>query len=72
MCETEFSVVRFQGDEDKAAKVYEGMVPLSGDDVASACEWVATLPPHVNINRIEMMPEAQACGPFQVVRSSSS
>ena len=61
--------VRFQGDEEKAAKVYEGMTPMTGDDVAAVCEWVVGQPPHVNVNKIELMPESQAFSPFNVVRN---
>lgn len=68
MTETEFSVVRFQGDAEKAKKVYEGMRPLSGEDVADAIVWCVTRPPHVNVNTIELMPNAQAFGPFLVKR----
>ncbi len=57
---SEFSTVRFHGDAGKAAKVYEGTTPLTADDVAEAVVWATTLPAHVNINRIEMMPTCQA------------
>lgn len=57
--ETQFSLARFKGDADRAAKVYAGTKSLSADDVAEAAFWAATLPPHVNINRIEIMPTAQ-------------
>jgi 3-hydroxy acid dehydrogenase/malonic semialdehyde reductase len=65
---TEFSEVRF-GDKAKAAAVYDGMQPLSADDVAEAVAWVSSLPPHVNVNAIELMPVAQSFAPFQVHRS---
>lgn len=65
---TEFSNVRFKGDDSAAAKVYQGTVPLSSDDVAEAAYWVATLPAHVNINHIEMMPVCQGFSPFTVKR----
>ncbi|MFO7978763.1 MAG: SDR family oxidoreductase [Bacteroidales bacterium] len=58
--ETEFSKVRFHGDEQKAKEVYKGFTPLSGDDVAGVVMFVATLPPHVNVNDILVMPTAQA------------
>lgn len=67
---TEFSRVRFGGDEAKAASVYEGTTPLTEDDIAEAASWVARLPPHVNINRLEMMPTCQASGPFAIKRTS--
>jgi len=65
---TEFSVVRFDGDAERAARVYAGMVPLTADDVAEAVYWCATQPPHVNVNTIELMPVAQSFAPFQVDR----
>lgn len=65
---TEFSNVRFKGDDAAAAKVYQGTVPLSSEDVAEAAYWVATLPAHVNINHIEMMPVCQGFSPFTVKR----
>jgi 3-hydroxy acid dehydrogenase/malonic semialdehyde reductase len=70
MCETEFSVVRFSGDESKAAAVYEGMKPLSADDIADVIVWVALRPAHVNINQIELMPVEQTWSPFAVHRDS--
>jgi len=70
MCETEFSVVRFKGDEDKAAAVYQGMKPLSADDIAEQIHWVAALPAHVNINTLEIMPVAQSWAGFAVHRDS--
>jgi 3-hydroxy acid dehydrogenase/malonic semialdehyde reductase len=60
MVETEFSVVRFDGDEDRARKVYDGMQPLLPEDVAETIYWVATRPVHVNINDIIIMPSVQA------------
>jgi 3-hydroxy acid dehydrogenase/malonic semialdehyde reductase len=65
---TEFSNVRFKGDDASAAKVYEGTQPLTADDVAEAAYWAATLPAHVNINHIEMMPTCQGFSPFTVKR----
>jgi hypothetical protein len=59
--ETEFSLVRFEGDEQKAANVYKGFTPLYPDDVADAVFYLASLPPHVNVNDILLMPTAQAC-----------
>lgn len=67
---TEFSNVRFKGDDAAAAKVYQGTQPLTADDVAEAAWWVASLPPHVNINQIEMMPTCQGFSPFTVRRSA--
>ena len=58
--ETEFSLVRFKGDEEKAKAMYEGFTPLSADDVAGIVFYVTTLPPHVCINDMVIMPTAQA------------
>lgn len=66
---TEFSLVRFHGDAEKAARVYDGVTPLSADDVAETVHWVTTLPAHVNINTVEMMPTCQAAGPFNIART---
>lgn len=60
MIETEFSVVRFHGDEDRAKKVYLGMQPLTPEDIAETIYWVATRPAHVNINDLTIMPTVQA------------
>jgi 3-hydroxy acid dehydrogenase/malonic semialdehyde reductase len=68
MADTEFSLVRFKGDNAKAAKVYEGMAPLTADDIADAVWWAVSRPANVNVNRIELMAGNQAFGPFQVVR----
>jgi len=68
MVETQFSLVRFKGDEQKAAAVYANTNPLHPEDVAESVCWAATLPPHVNINRIELMPTTQSPGALQVER----
>ena len=65
---TEFSNVRLKGDDAAAAKVYEGTTPLSAEDIAEAAFWVATLPPHVNINYMELMPTCQGFSPFTIKR----
>jgi NADP-dependent 3-hydroxy acid dehydrogenase YdfG len=60
MVETEFSLVRFDGDAERAASVYTGMTPLSAGDVADAIVWAVTRPPHVNVEEILLMPTDQA------------
>ena len=60
MVETEFSIVRFHGDKKRADKVYEGIKPLTGEDIARIIAWIVSLPEHVNINDIEVMPARQA------------
>ncbi len=65
---SEFSTIRFHGDASRAAKLYEGADALTPEDIAAAIFWVATLPPRVNINTIEMMPVTQAFGPLAVHR----
>jgi NADP-dependent 3-hydroxy acid dehydrogenase YdfG len=66
---TEFSNVRYRGDDAAAAKVYEGTVPLTANDIAEAAYWIATLPPHININHIEMMPTCQGYGSLAIKRT---
>jgi len=69
MCSgTEFSNVRFKGDDAKAETVYTGVKALSADDVAEAIFWSATLPSHMNINVVELMPVQQAFNAFNVYR----
>lgn len=70
LAETEFSIVRFKGDKAKAAKVYEGANPLTPEDIAEIVYWAATLPGHVNINRVEVMPTSQTWGPFSIYREN--
>jgi 3-hydroxy acid dehydrogenase/malonic semialdehyde reductase len=67
---TEFSNVRMRGDDAKAAKVYEGTEPLRPEDIAEAVYWAATLPAHVNVNTMELMPVCQGPGPLSVSRRS--
>lgn len=63
---TEFSNVRFKGDDAKAEDVYNGAEPLTAEDVTEAVYWVATLPKHVNINTLEMMPVGQTLAGLKV------
>lgn len=68
MCETEFSVARFSGDQKRADAVYAGMTPLSADDIAETIEWIVTRPAHMNVNVISLMPTDQAFAGFSVNR----
>ena len=68
MAESEFSQVRFKGDEQRAAKVYQGAAPLRPEDIAEIVFFVANLPSHVNVNALEVMPVDQAWGPLAVHR----
>lgn len=67
---TEFSNVRFKGDDDKANQTYDNANPLTAADVAESVFWVSTLPAHVNINSIEMMPVSQSLAGLQVHREA--
>lgn len=69
LAETEFSLVRFKGDAAKASGPYEGIAPLTGEDVAETIFWACTLPRHVNVNRLQVMPVMQAFGPFAFRRA---
>jgi NADP-dependent 3-hydroxy acid dehydrogenase YdfG len=60
MVETDFSLVRFRGDEDRAAKVYKGVKPLTPEDVAEVIVWAAQRPAHVNVARVSLTPVQQA------------
>ena len=66
LAETEFSNVRFKGDDARADSIYEGLDPLTPEDIAEAIRWCAELPPHVNINRLEIMPTCQSFGPLPI------
>ncbi|MBW7849158.1 MAG: SDR family oxidoreductase [Rhodospirillales bacterium] len=68
--ETEFSVVRFKGDAERAAKLYQDTQPLTADDIAECVLWTASLPPHVNVNRLEVMPVAQSFAGLKVARGT--
>jgi len=68
LAETEFSVVRFHGDQKQADSVYAGMTPLSAADIAETIHWTVSRPSHVNINTLEIMPVAQSWGPFPIYR----
>ena len=68
MCETEFSLVRFKGDQQKSDNLYKGTNPLRPEDIADIIFWIAQQPAHININSIEVMPSSQAWDNFKVVR----
>jgi serine 3-dehydrogenase (NADP+) len=70
MAETEFMLVRTGGDKAASDALYRGVTPMIGDDIAATMLWVAELPPHLNINRIELMPVNQSFAGFQVARTS--
>ncbi|MBV1796297.1 SDR family NAD(P)-dependent oxidoreductase [Siccirubricoccus sp. G192] len=65
---TEFSNVRFKGDDDKAAGIYQGTEPLMPEDIADAVHWVATRPARVNVNVLQVMPVVQSFAPLRVHR----
>lgn len=69
MADTEFSLVRFSGDAEKAKAVYAGTQPMSAEDIADTVHWIVSRPAHVNINTISLMPVCQAFSPFTVKRS---
>lgn len=70
MAETEFTLVRTSGNQEVSDKMYKGADPMTAEDIAETLFWIATLPPHLNINRIELMPVNQSFSPFQVFRDA--
>ena len=70
MVETEFTVVRTGGDQQASDELYRDMDPLTADDIAETIFWVATQPPHVNLNRIEIMPVNQSFAGFAIARNT--
>lgn len=68
MAETEFSKVRFKGNDEQAAGVYQGTNPLTAADIAETVRWVVNQPPHVNVNTLELMSIDQSWGPFAINR----
>ena len=70
MVETEFTVVRTGGDQSASDKLYGGADPMTGEDIAATLLWVAELPPHLNINALELMPVRQSFAGFQVAREN--
>ncbi|MGC4029399.1 MAG: SDR family NAD(P)-dependent oxidoreductase [Steroidobacteraceae bacterium] len=68
MAETEFTLVRTRGDQAASDRLYAGASPMTAEDIAAQIFYVATLPPHLNINRLEIMPVSQSFAGFQVHR----
>lgn len=69
MAETEFTLVRTHGDQAASDALYAGAQPMTADDIADTILWIANQPPHVNINRLELMPTSQSFAGFNVDRS---
>jgi serine 3-dehydrogenase len=69
MSETEFTLVRTGGNQAASDALYKGANPMTPEEIAEVLFWVATLPPHININRLELMPVNQSFGGFQVFRA---
>lgn len=68
MAETEFTIVRTGGDKEASDKLYAGMDPMTAEDLADLFWWLASLPPHLNINTVELMPVSQSFAGFTVTR----
>ena len=68
---TEFSNVRFHGDDDKAAKVYDGFKTMTGDDIGDILLWLIESPAHINVNRLEVMPVAQTYNGLTIAKQDS-
>ncbi|PZO89368.1 MAG: NADP-dependent 3-hydroxy acid dehydrogenase [Sphingomonas sanxanigenens] len=68
MVETEFTLVRTGGDQAASDALYAGATPMTADDIAATVLWIANLPPHLNVNRLELMPVSQSFAGFQVAR----
>ncbi|MGO4550818.1 SDR family NAD(P)-dependent oxidoreductase [Lysobacter sp. 2RAF19] len=68
MAETEFTLVRTHGDQAASDALYKGAHPMTAEDIAETLWWVANLPPHLNVNRLEMMPTRQSFAGFQIAR----
>ena len=68
IAETEFSIVRFKGDEERAGKVYKDIQALKAGDISDIVWWIANTPEHINVNQIEVMPTCQTWGPLKIHR----
>jgi serine 3-dehydrogenase (NADP+) len=71
MAETEFTLVRTRGDQTASDTLYKGAEPITPEDIAETMFWIANLPPHLNVNRIEVMPVRQSFAGFQVARDDA-
>ena len=69
MAETEFTLVRTSGNKDASAALYDGAKPMTAEDIAEMLFWVASLPSHININTLELMPVSQSWAGFQIARA---
>ncbi|MBW8823513.1 MAG: SDR family NAD(P)-dependent oxidoreductase [Xanthomonadales bacterium] len=72
LAETEFTLVRTGGNRQASDDLYRGTDPITGDDIAEAAWWVANLPPHLNVNRLEVMPTSQSFAGFQLHRGDKA
>ena len=70
MAETEFTLVRTGGNQAASDQLYAGAQPITAEDIAESIWWIATLPPHLNINRLEVMPVNQSAAGLQVHRDA--
>ena len=68
LAQTEFTLVRTKGDQAASEALYQDAHPITGDDIAETLWWVANLPPHLNVNRLEVMPVSQSFAGFQIHR----
>ncbi|MEJ7747492.1 MAG: SDR family NAD(P)-dependent oxidoreductase [Luteimonas sp.] len=68
LAETEFTLVRTEGDQAASDTLYKGVHPITDGDIADTLYWIATLPPHLNVNRLELMPVSQSFAGFQIAR----
>ena len=72
MVETEFTLVRTGGNQSASDALYGGADPMTAEDIAETIRWVAELPPHLNINRLEVMPTSQSFAGFQIHRDNNA
>jgi serine 3-dehydrogenase len=70
MAETEFTIVRMGGDKEASDRLYSGVNPMTSEDLAELFWWLASLPPHININAIELMPVSQSWAGFSLAREA--